>query len=243
LKWQCDPSRWNFWFRNSAPHVPVGTVSGSPVSVVLENRHAVLGDSSLPIHVMIWKSPSSAVAIATAHGLDDGGVGVRVPVDSRISTSPYRPDELWGPPTLLSNEYQGALSQEYIGRGLKLTIHLQLELMSRKHGSIQPLPHTSSQHGTSLPNLDSLHTHVVLSSVTELRCHQALGRCCVQIYLDFGTTARIHLFWLHKCLTTSEWYSGTVVQSVFRDSLWGGGGSLCVVIVSTHVAYGTHRDL
>jgi hypothetical protein len=32
---------------------------------------------------------------------------VRVPVGSRIFTSPCRPDRLWGPPNLLSNGYRG----------------------------------------------------------------------------------------------------------------------------------------
>jgi hypothetical protein len=39
--------------------------------------------------------------IATGYGLDDRGVEVRVPVGSKILTSPYRPDQLWGPPNLL----------------------------------------------------------------------------------------------------------------------------------------------
>jgi hypothetical protein len=47
------------------------------------------------------------VGIATGYGLDDQGVGVRVPVGSRILTSAFHPDELWGPPSLLSKEYQG----------------------------------------------------------------------------------------------------------------------------------------
>jgi hypothetical protein len=38
------------------------------------------------------KSRSSAVGIASAYGLADRGVGVRVPVGSRIFTSPYRPE-------------------------------------------------------------------------------------------------------------------------------------------------------
>jgi hypothetical protein len=52
-------------------------------------------------------SRDSAVGIATSYGLDDRGVGVRVPVGSRIFSSPRRPDQLWGPPTLLSNGYRG----------------------------------------------------------------------------------------------------------------------------------------
>jgi hypothetical protein len=49
----------------------------------------------------------SVVGIAIGYELDDGGVGVRVPVGSRIFSSPNRPDLLWGPPNLLSNEYRG----------------------------------------------------------------------------------------------------------------------------------------
>jgi hypothetical protein len=52
-------------------------------------------------------SRDSAVGIATGYGLDDRGVGVRVPVGSRIFSSPRRPDRIWGPPSLLSNRYRG----------------------------------------------------------------------------------------------------------------------------------------
>jgi hypothetical protein len=74
--------------------------------------------------------------MATGYGLDDRGVGVRVPVGSRLLSSPRRPDRLWGPPSFLCNGYRGALSP-----GVKLTIHLQLVPRSRKRGSIHPLPH------------------------------------------------------------------------------------------------------
>jgi hypothetical protein len=50
----------------------------------------------------IW-SRGSAVGVAIGYGLDDRGVGVRVPVESKIFFSPRRPDRLWGPPSLLSN--------------------------------------------------------------------------------------------------------------------------------------------
>jgi hypothetical protein len=48
----------------------------------------------------------SVVCIATGYVLGRG-VGVWAPVGSRIFSSPRRPDRLWGPPSLLSNGYQG----------------------------------------------------------------------------------------------------------------------------------------
>jgi hypothetical protein len=41
----------------------------------------------------------SAFGITTGYGLDDRGAGLRVPVGSRILSSPHRPDRLWGSPT------------------------------------------------------------------------------------------------------------------------------------------------
>jgi hypothetical protein len=52
-------------------------------------------------------SRDSAVGIATGYGPDDWEVGVRVPVGSRIFTSPCCPDRLWGPPNLLYNGQRG----------------------------------------------------------------------------------------------------------------------------------------
>jgi hypothetical protein len=52
------------------------------------------------------RSLYSIVAIATGYGLEDRGVGVRVPVGSRIFSSPKRPDQLWGPSSLLPNGYR-----------------------------------------------------------------------------------------------------------------------------------------
>jgi hypothetical protein len=45
--------------------------------------------------------------IATSYGLDKRGVGVQVPVGSRIFSSPCHPNRLCGPPSLLSTGYRG----------------------------------------------------------------------------------------------------------------------------------------
>jgi hypothetical protein len=53
------------------------------------------------------RSRDSAVGIATGYGLDGRGVGVGVPVGTRIFSSLRCPDRLWDPRSLLSNGYQG----------------------------------------------------------------------------------------------------------------------------------------
>jgi hypothetical protein len=45
------------------------------------------------------KTRDSSVGIATGYGLDDRGVGIRVPVVAKFL--------FWGPPSLLSNGYRG----------------------------------------------------------------------------------------------------------------------------------------
>jgi hypothetical protein len=44
--------------------------------------------------------------IATGYGLDERGVGIRVPIGARIFSSRCRPDRFWGTHSLLSNGYR-----------------------------------------------------------------------------------------------------------------------------------------
>jgi hypothetical protein len=62
---------------------------------------------SYHVYHILSESRDSSVGIVTGYGLDDRGVGVRVPVESRIFCTPRRPDTFWGPPSLLSNGYRG----------------------------------------------------------------------------------------------------------------------------------------
>jgi hypothetical protein len=92
----------------------------------------------------------SAISTAPAYGLDDRGVGVRIPIGSRIFPSPRRPDRLWGPPNLVSNGHRRLFPRGQSDVGVKLTNHFQLLSTSRKRGCIHPLPHTPSRRSAKL---------------------------------------------------------------------------------------------
>jgi hypothetical protein len=75
--------------------------------------------------------------IATGHRLEDRGVGVRVPVPSRIFSMSSTP--ALGPAQPRIRWVSVAVSP---GRGVKLTTHFQLVPRSRKCGCIHLLRHT-----------------------------------------------------------------------------------------------------
>jgi hypothetical protein len=62
--------------------------------------------SSSSSSLFYYHPNDSLVCIVTGYGLNDRGVGVRIPEGSRIFSSPRRPDRLWGPPSLLSDGYK-----------------------------------------------------------------------------------------------------------------------------------------
>jgi hypothetical protein len=77
------------------------------VKLALRYVHLCIVLSSLGRSYIFSLSRSYEPGIATGYGPDDQGVGFRVPVGSRIFSSPRRPDQLWGSPNLLSNGYRG----------------------------------------------------------------------------------------------------------------------------------------
>jgi hypothetical protein len=71
---------------------------------------SVPSHTDLPVHLRALiphKRRGRVDGITTAYGLVDRGVGVRVPVGSRIFISQDRLDRIWGPLNLLSNGHRG----------------------------------------------------------------------------------------------------------------------------------------
>jgi hypothetical protein len=89
-------------------------------------------------------SRGSAVGMATGYGMDDRGFRVRVPVMSRIFTSPYRPGRLWGPPSLILNEYRGFFFRGVKSPGREAYQSPPTSAKVNKTWIYTPTPHTSS---------------------------------------------------------------------------------------------------
>jgi hypothetical protein len=62
----------------------------------------------LDIYLSLFVIRGSVFCLASSWRLDERGDGERVPVGSRIFSSPRRPGHLWSPPNLLSDEYGGS---------------------------------------------------------------------------------------------------------------------------------------
>jgi hypothetical protein len=71
---------------------------------------SVVSERDFEPYTIYPRISDSTIGITSDYGLDDRGVDVRVPVGSRIFSSPRRPDRLWGPPNLIPNVYGEALS-------------------------------------------------------------------------------------------------------------------------------------
>jgi hypothetical protein len=77
---------------------------------------------------MDW-SQDSTVGIPTGYRLDNRKLTVGFLVGLRIFCSPHRPDQLWGPPSLLSNDYRGLKNVDlYTPPYVFMTLYLYLLL-------------------------------------------------------------------------------------------------------------------
>jgi hypothetical protein len=85
----------------------------------------------------------SAVGIATGYGLDDRGVGVRVPVGSRIFSSPRRPDWFLGPTQSPIQWIPGALSLGVKRQGREVDHLPPASAEVKKTWTYTCTPHTS----------------------------------------------------------------------------------------------------
>jgi hypothetical protein len=72
------------------------------------NRNRPQGLIRIYYFICFNQSRDSSVGIGLGYGLDDRGSRVRFPAGGwEFFSSPLRPKGLWGPPSLLSNGYQG----------------------------------------------------------------------------------------------------------------------------------------
>jgi hypothetical protein len=105
LKW----NRWSF-SRSSAFNTKYETKTGCQEchhSIFCPAKLHTKGfNSSRILYDLTFKNDESSLIKYNSYCFHLA-VGFRVLVGARILTSPYSPDRLWGPPSLLSNGYRG----------------------------------------------------------------------------------------------------------------------------------------
>jgi hypothetical protein len=142
----------HWWLAGAPSHISqalIGCPSVSGLLICFLSTRISINKFRLNKIYWVW-SLDRAVGIATGYGLDDRGVGVRVPVGSRIFLFSASCRPVLGstqPPIQWIVE---ALSPGVKRPGREADHHLQLVPRSRKCGCIHPLPHTPSWHSAWL---------------------------------------------------------------------------------------------
>jgi hypothetical protein len=79
---------------NNGKHMPLNILKISTIIKCPHWAHLLISSWFFTGLFSVGRSRDSSVGIATSYGLDDRGVGVKVPVGSKIFSSPNRPDQL-----------------------------------------------------------------------------------------------------------------------------------------------------
>jgi hypothetical protein len=162
------------------------------------------------------------VGIAMGYGLDGPG---SIRGSARFFSSQRR-CRLWGPPSLLTNVYQGFFSREQSGRSVKLTVHLHLLPKSRE---VELYLHASTcLHGIVL---NKLSTGTTLPFTNFKLCIKYRGNVLISWYyskseIPFQITALIFpeslqyigFSWAHK--TNHSFCNVNVSVSQFSMSFY-----------------------
>jgi hypothetical protein len=108
-------------------HFNVQTSSALSPSIIKILRMKLL------IVELVTGSWGSSVSIVTNYGVDDRAIGVRSLAEAKgFLLQSLSPDQLWGPPSFLSNGYRGSCPPDVKNsRGVRLTTHPHLVQRSR----------------------------------------------------------------------------------------------------------------
>jgi len=113
-------------------------------------------------------SRDSSVGTLTDYRLDDWMIRVWIPVGEFFSLTPC-PDQLWDPPSFLSNVYQGLFPSVKSGWGMKLTTHLHLVLRSNNVWSYTSTPTTAFMEWSLVKQRDKF-TFYLFTNIIRMLC-------------------------------------------------------------------------